>query len=48
MIVKVGEGSGDVGESRSEEVLDGGVTLLLLLGLSGVKNKGSVGGGGHD
>ena len=48
MIVKFGEGRGDVGESRSEEVLEAGVTLLFLLGLSGVKNRGSVGRGGHD
>ena len=45
---KVGEASGDVGESRSEEVLEAGVMRLLLLGLSGVKNIVSVCGGGQD
>ena len=48
VIVIVGEARGDIGESKSDEVLEAGVTLLFLLGLSGVKNKGCVGGGGHD
>ena len=44
VIVIVGEARGDIGESKSDEVLEAGVTLLFLLGLSGVKNKGCVGG----
>ena len=35
--VKLGEERGEVGESRSEDVLDAGVIRLLLLGLSGVR-----------
>ena len=48
VIDRVGDASGDVGESRSEETLEAGVMRLLLLGLSGVKNKVSVCGGGQD
>ena len=44
--VKLGEERGEVGESIREDVLDAGVILLILLGLSGVRNV--VRGGGHD
>ena len=45
---ELGDESGEVAKSFSEEVLDAEVFLLLLLGLSGVRNVESNWGGGQD
>ena len=37
--VKRGDGMGETGEPNSEVVLEAGVILLLLVGLSGVRNS---------